>query len=132
MAPSRRIGDVLLAKGLIDESQLEHALALQRKSGKRLGDVLVGEGTISWLELAQALAEQWEDPHASAERTAGEDTRSRTEPSVAELQEMLRDRQRRIIELSSLVRLQRSGRAPARGDPRARSLTPQPVRRLTT
>jgi len=104
-APVRRLGDVLVDKGLITRSDLDGALMLQRGTGKRLGEVLVDIGAIDWLELAQGLAAQWEDepppppPPAARAPVPGE----RLDPTVQELQEMLRDRQRRVIELSSTV-----------------------------
>ena len=111
-APVRRLGDVLVEKGLITQSDLDGALMLQRGTGKRLGEVLVDIGAIDWLELAQALAAQWEEeppaPPAPAAGSAGHVPGERLDPTVQELQEMLRDRQRRVIELSSAVtKLQR-------------------------
>ena len=101
--PGRRVGDVLIAKGLVNEFQLSRALARQRQSGRRLGEILVEDGAITWFDLAMALAEQWEsddEPPAAVTEAL--------EPTIEELQEMLRDRQRRIIELTSVVsKLQR-------------------------
>jgi type IV pilus assembly protein PilB len=109
-APVRRLGDVLVEKGLITQSDLDSALMLQRGTGKRLGEVLVDIGAIDWLELAQAMAAQWEaEPPAPAPAAAPANVPGeRLDPTVQELQEMLRDRQRRVIELSSAVtKLQR-------------------------
>jgi hypothetical protein len=110
-APVRRLGDVLVEKGLITQSDLDSALMLQRGTGKRLGEVLVDIGAIDWLELAQAMAAQWEQEPpapAPAPAAAAHVPGERLDPTVQELQEMLRDRQRRVIELSSAVtKLQR-------------------------
>ncbi len=43
---------------MIDESQLEAALAEQKQSGKRLGEILIDSGAITWNALAHAIAEQ--------------------------------------------------------------------------
>jgi hypothetical protein len=54
----RPLGKVLLDLGLVTESQLERALAVQREQNGRLGEILVSRGLLSGSELAQALAEQ--------------------------------------------------------------------------
>src|SRR5207253_5325310 len=54
----RPLGKVLVELGLVTESQLERALALQREENRRLGEILVSRGLLSGSELAQALAEQ--------------------------------------------------------------------------
>jgi chromosome segregation ATPase len=102
-APGRWVGDVLIAKGLVNEFQLSRALGRQRHSGRRLGEILVEDGAITWFDLAMALAEQWESDEDQSAATA-----QALEPTIEELQEMLRDRQRRIIELTGVVtKLQR-------------------------
>jgi chromosome segregation ATPase len=108
-APERRIGDVLLAKGLVDEEQLARALEHQRRTGRRVGEILVEDGAITWFDLSMALAEQWEPddempPVTSACAEPREaSTECAIEPTIEELQAMLRDRQRRIIELSGTI-----------------------------
>jgi hypothetical protein len=54
----RPLGKVLLELGLVTESQLERALAVQREQHGRLGEILVSRGLLSGSELAQALADQ--------------------------------------------------------------------------
>ncbi len=54
----KRLGDILIAAGLITEEQLEEALAKQKGSGKRLGTVLQDEGYITELEMIEALQMQ--------------------------------------------------------------------------
>jgi hypothetical protein len=41
----RKIGDILVAAGLISEMQLTEALEIQKKSGELLGEILVAEGS---------------------------------------------------------------------------------------
>lgn len=53
-----RLGRLLVNRGLIDEQQLEQALAAQRSSGSRLGELLVAKGVISERDLARALKHQ--------------------------------------------------------------------------
>ena len=54
----KRLGDILIAAGLISEEQLEEALGKQKGSGKRLGTVLQDEGYITELEMIEALQMQ--------------------------------------------------------------------------
>jgi hypothetical protein len=54
----RPLGKLLIELGLLTESQLERALAVQRQEHGRLGEILVSRGLLSGAELAQALAEQ--------------------------------------------------------------------------
>lgn len=52
------LGDLLIEKGLITNSQLENALATQQREGGRLGEILVGDGALTLTELMAALSEQ--------------------------------------------------------------------------
>jgi type IV pilus assembly protein PilB len=51
-----RVGDVLLAQGLISREQLDKALAAQKQTSRMLGEVLVEQGVISQASLVHALA----------------------------------------------------------------------------
>ncbi len=53
------LGQILRRDGLITDTQLSDALALQRRSGDRLGRILVGLGYVNQLAVARALAEQF-------------------------------------------------------------------------
>lgn len=55
-----RLGDLLIAEGLITQEQLEYALQQQKDSGftKKLGEVLVEEGMVSHKEMALLLSKQ--------------------------------------------------------------------------
>ncbi|MDH5717154.1 MAG: hypothetical protein OEZ22_05910 [Spirochaetia bacterium] len=53
-----RLGDLLIKKNLINETQLNQALELQKKRGGLLGVVLVEMGLIDSHVLAEALEEQ--------------------------------------------------------------------------
>jgi hypothetical protein len=54
----RPIGQILVEKGEISESDLEAALRQQDRTGRRLGEILIEQGRTSWLALARAIAEQ--------------------------------------------------------------------------
>jgi hypothetical protein len=60
-AAKRRLGDIIVERGLITPEQLEHALLVQRESGVRLGEVLVELGFITRVGLAGVITEQWDD-----------------------------------------------------------------------
>ncbi len=53
-----RLGDLLVKAGLIDELQLQSALAHQRQWGGRLGDVLVNNGFLDEMMLWRGLSKQ--------------------------------------------------------------------------
>lgn len=55
----RPLGELLVAKGLVTEDELELALAEQAESGRLLGAILVQRGYVSGPALAVALAEQY-------------------------------------------------------------------------
>lgn len=63
MAMAKKIGQILLEKGLITKEQLEAALKEQTKSKALLGSILVKRGLISDEQLTQALAEQYNMPY---------------------------------------------------------------------
>ncbi|MBI5232257.1 MAG: Flp pilus assembly complex ATPase component TadA [Coriobacteriales bacterium] len=53
-----RLGEVLQRAGLIDESTLESALAVQAREGGKLGEVLVKQLVLTEEQIARALAQQ--------------------------------------------------------------------------
>ncbi|MBF0499126.1 MAG: type IV-A pilus assembly ATPase PilB [Candidatus Riflebacteria bacterium] len=57
-----RLGDALIQEGLINEEQLQQALALQKKSGKRLGAVLVEMHLVTEHDIVQILSKQLKIP----------------------------------------------------------------------
>ncbi len=61
----KKIGDLLVEKGLISASQLEEGLREQGILGKRLGEVLVAKGYISEDELIDAVSERLSIPKIS-------------------------------------------------------------------
>jgi type IV pilus assembly protein PilB len=61
--PEHLLGQLLLARGLIDTRQLSSALEQQRRQpGIRLGQILLGAGAITPEQLRQAIAEQLRVP----------------------------------------------------------------------
>ncbi|MBK8179381.1 MAG: Flp pilus assembly complex ATPase component TadA [Planctomycetes bacterium] len=54
----RPLGQILKARGLVKESQIQEALALQRKHGGLIGQLLIQLGAVGSADVALALAEQ--------------------------------------------------------------------------
>ena len=61
-APTKRIGEVLVAKGLITAQQRDDVLAEQRATGEFFGAILVQKGWITEEVLLETLAEQYGIP----------------------------------------------------------------------
>jgi len=61
------LGELLLAKGLVKQVEIDNALMVQAKQGGRLGEVLVRLGAVSTNSLYQVLSEQLDYPLASAD-----------------------------------------------------------------
>lgn len=67
-APRERIGEMLLALGLITRVQLDDALVAQRASRLPIGKQLVVLGSVSEIRLTQVLSNQLSVPWVSIER----------------------------------------------------------------
>jgi type IV pilus assembly protein PilB len=52
-----RVGQTMIDRGLVNQAQLDDALALQRATGRRVGDALVEIGAISRYDLTRVLAD---------------------------------------------------------------------------
>jgi hypothetical protein len=57
-SPQRTIGEILLANGYVDQTQLDRADERHRETGFPLGQILVEAGAITRPDLAGALAVQ--------------------------------------------------------------------------
>lgn len=60
---SRKLGQLLIAKGIITEKNLEEALKIQRETGKKLGMILIGLGYSTDAEILDCLAVQTGMPY---------------------------------------------------------------------
>jgi len=56
----KRLGEILVEWGTVDERQVREALERQSKSGRRIGEVLVGMGACDAQDVAKALALQYD------------------------------------------------------------------------
>ncbi len=64
---TKRLGEILLERGLITQRQLEQALAQQKTAGGLLGHVLVTLGFVTEEEIALALTTQYGFPYLPLE-----------------------------------------------------------------
>ena len=75
----RPLGKLLVENGTITKSELELAVAEQRRAGKQLGQILVERGSITGTDLARALAEQ----HGIGSDPVGAELDSVVRPTVS-------------------------------------------------
>ena len=58
----KKIGDILIEKGLITTQQLMEVLEMQKKTGSKVGEILVERGLISEQQLIETISEENPDP----------------------------------------------------------------------
>ncbi len=78
----RRLGEILVERGLLTDGGLRRALDEQARTGRLLGEILIERGWISAAELADALAEQDVPSAADADTDA---PRPPTRPLIGRL-----------------------------------------------
>src|SRR2546423_522618 len=87
-AAKRRLGDIIVERGLVSPHQLEEALQVQRQSGGKLGEVLVELGFITRVALAGVINEQWDSLRSTVRSRQpaekGTPTEPQAQPSVVE------------------------------------------------
>jgi hypothetical protein len=76
-AAKRRLGDIFVERGLINDEQLNEALSVQRGSGAKLGEVLVELGFVTRVALAGVIAEQWDEAGVTARGRSTAQTQAR-------------------------------------------------------
>ena len=60
-----RLGELLVQAKVLTQERLEDALALQRAQGRKLGQVLIDLGIVNETQLTQALGQQLSVPWVS-------------------------------------------------------------------
>ncbi|NOY79072.1 MAG: Flp pilus assembly complex ATPase component [Calditrichaeota bacterium] len=75
---NKRLGEILVEKGLISPEDLEKAFRMQKKTGERLGKILVDQGFLSEEDLLKALSLKLNIPTAKIDSYA-------IDPSVVEI-----------------------------------------------
>ena len=58
IAPQKKLGEILVEKGLVTEKHITKALKTKSETGDLLGRILVSEGRVAAMKLAETLAEQ--------------------------------------------------------------------------
>ncbi len=61
----KKLGDILVQKGIITQDQLTKALETQKKNPNRLGKILIDAGLMTEELLSECLAQQLAIPHIS-------------------------------------------------------------------
>ena len=59
----QRLGDILVARGLIDRERIEEALELQKSQQKQLAQIVIDKGWVSEQDVLQALSDQLSVPY---------------------------------------------------------------------
>ncbi|WP_073071715.1 GspE/PulE family protein [Thermosipho atlanticus] len=55
----KRLGDILIEKGIISQTDLQYALSIQKETKRPIGEILVDLGLCTWYQITKALAEQY-------------------------------------------------------------------------
>jgi hypothetical protein len=93
-AAKRRLGDIIVERGLVTPHQLEEALRVQRESGGKLGEVLVELGFITRVGLAGVISEQFDAMRMAsrARKTAAPAQPASAEGTTSVVETALRER----------------------------------------
>ena len=62
----RRLGEILMDEGLLNETQVDEALKRQKATGELLGEALVKLGYVTEMDIARTLATQFSYPFLDA------------------------------------------------------------------
>lgn len=65
MPKYQRLGDILIAEGVVTKEQLDEALSTQDKQGGRLGEILIESGYVTEEQIVVALSKQLNIPYVS-------------------------------------------------------------------
>ena len=60
--PGARLGDILIARGLLSQSQIDEAIKLQDRLGKRMGQIVIDKGWVEEADVLRCLSEQLNVP----------------------------------------------------------------------
>ena len=62
VAEHRKLGEILVIKGLLTEERIQEAIQIQKKTGARLGRIIMDKGWVPEQEVLRALGEQLSVP----------------------------------------------------------------------
>ncbi|HOT74645.1 MAG TPA: pilus assembly protein PilB, partial [Candidatus Wallbacteria bacterium] len=77
----KKIGQILIEMGVIDDQKLEWALQKQQETNQLLGQTLLGAGYITEDDLGIALAKQFDVPYIDLKDVTVSDEAKRSVPS---------------------------------------------------
>lgn len=99
-AAKRRLGDIVVERGLITCEQLEQALEHQRETGGKLGEVLVELGLLTRVALAGVISEQWDELRLTerGRKTAEIEARKQITAGSTAVETVLRERVEALTE----------------------------------
>ncbi len=60
---NKQLGELLVERGILNQQQLEKALAYQKEHGGLIGEILVDQGYVKEEDIAQALTAQYGFPY---------------------------------------------------------------------
>lgn len=60
---NKQLGELLVERGILNQQQLEKALAFQKDHGGLIGEILVDQGYVKEEDIAQALTAQYGFPY---------------------------------------------------------------------
>src|SRR5436309_8700964 len=81
-AAKKRLGDIIVERGLVTADQLEEALRVQREQGGKLGEVLVELGFITRVGLAGVITEQFDTMRLTSRARKAEHAAAAAAPVV--------------------------------------------------
>ena len=58
LGPGARLGDILVARGLLTQARVDEAVKLQDRLGKRMGQIIIDKGWVGEVDVFRALSEQ--------------------------------------------------------------------------
>jgi type IV pilus assembly protein PilB len=64
----KRLGELLLQEGLVNEERLEQALEEQQQTGELVGEILVRKGFVTESDVARTISTQFSFPYLSVSR----------------------------------------------------------------
>jgi type IV pilus assembly protein PilB len=64
----KRLGELLLQEGLINEKQLDTGLEEQKQTGELIGEILVRKGYVTESDIARTISTQFSVPYLSVSR----------------------------------------------------------------
>jgi type IV pilus assembly protein PilB len=70
VSQKKKLGEILVEKGIISEETMRKALSIQERTGERLGEILLKMGLINEEDLYSALSEIYNVPYVNLEEIA--------------------------------------------------------------